>query len=247
MGLGDGYRNAELNVPSCGYDGGDCCVCGCLGDAYPLGSFDSLDPDAEDQLSTAAAGSPALFRGRSAYLGGGNLGSGTGLGSYRSCSGGSFEVEWHGSIVMTDLIYVGDGTVLAVFGDGTSAVVDGNSTTRLLAVVNATLHVSGVDISFGASIVGGAIAAAGSTVTLNRTNLVGNCATAGRGGVLYVSDGSSLTCVGGGTFADNRAGIDGGALYTTGSSTVSCGGSWMNNIVGDSGGAVGVCHLSNIS
>ena len=250
LGLGDGYCEAELNVPACGYDGGDCCVCSCNGAACSIGLMDCLDPDAENQFfecePSPAAALPCSADDQRSWVVETSA-QAQDLAATVNCSGGSFQVEWRGIVVVTEPIYVADGTVLAVSGDGENAVVDGNSTTRLFTVVNATLHLSGVNVSYGSSIVGGAIAASESTLTLNRTNFVGNSATAGSGGAIYVTDGSSVTCTGDGTFADNWAALDGGALYATGSSTVSCGGSWMNNVAGDSGGAVGVHHRSSMS
>eukprot|EP00903_Cladosiphon_okamuranus_P016020 g14792.t1 len=250
LGLGDGYCDSERNSPSCGYDGGDCCVCSCIGEACSIGSLDCLDPDAEDPFFECEPPPPATMpcsaEGQRTWVVE-TPAQARDVAAAINCSGGAFEVEWKGSVVVTEPIYVANGTVLAVSGDGENAVVDGNSTTRLFTVVDATLHLSGVNISYGASVVGGAIAAAGSTLTLNRTNFVGNSASAGSGGAVYVSDGSSVTCAGGGTFADNWAALDGGALYATDRSTLSCGGSWINNVAGDSGGAVGVYQLSSMT
>ncbi|CAM9147480.1 unnamed protein product, partial [Ectocarpus fasciculatus] len=100
--------------------------------------------------------------------------------------------------------------------------------------------------SSGASRVGGGVAAAGSSLTFNGTNFVGNSAS-GNGGAIYVSESSYVSCVGGGVFADNRASMDGGALFATGTSQVSCGGSWLNNTAGDSGGAVRIHQVSAMS
>lgn len=158
-----------------------------------------------------------------------------------NCSGGSFEVEWRGTVVVDEPIYVVNGTVLAVTGATPEAVIDGNSATRLFTVVDAALHVSGVNITSGAGIVGGAIAAAGSTMTLNRTNFAGNSAT-GDGGAVYVSGGSAVSFVGGESFADNRAVSDGGALYATADSTVSWAGEihFLNNSCNGFGGALAI-------
>lgn len=158
-----------------------------------------------------------------------------------NCSGGSFEVEWRGAVIMDGPIYVADGTILTVTGASSEAVIDGNSATRLFIVVDAALHVSGVNISSGAGIVGGAIAAVGSILTLNRTNFVGNSAT-GDGGAVYVSGGSSVSFVGGETFADNRAASHGGALYATGDSVVSWTGEiqFLNNSCNGFGGALAI-------
>eukprot|EP00903_Cladosiphon_okamuranus_P017270 g15914.t1 len=159
-----------------------------------------------------------------------------------NCSGGSFEVEWRGTVVVDEPIYVVDGTILAVTGANSEAVIDGNSATRLFTVIDAALHVSGVNMSSGAGIVGGAIAAAGSILTLNRTNFAGNSATAGSGGAVYASGGSTVTFVGGETFADNRAASDGGAFYATAESVLSWSGEihFSNNSCNRFGGALAI-------
>ncbi|CAM9150882.1 unnamed protein product, partial [Ectocarpus sp. 6 AP-2014] len=100
--------------------------------------------------------------------------------------------------------------------------------------------------SSGASGVGAAVAAAGSSLAFIGTNFVGNSAS-GNGGAIYVSESSYVSCVGGGVFADNRASMDGGALFATGTSVVSCGGSWLNNSAGGSGGAVRIHQASAMS
>ncbi|CAB1119386.1 unnamed protein product [Ectocarpus sp. CCAP 1310/34] len=149
-------------------------------------------------------------------------------------------------MVVNDSVFVVDGTVLTVAGADSNAVINGNAGTRLFTVVNAALHVSGVNISLGASVAGEAIAAAGSTQTFDRANFVRHGATA-LGGVVFVSDGSNASCVGAGTFADNSASIDGGAVYASGGSTISCGASWLNNVAGDIGGTIRVLGGSTIS
>ncbi|CAM9907104.1 unnamed protein product [Pylaiella littoralis] len=68
FGIGNGYCNQDNNKAECGYDGGDCCECTCIGDenAYDSGgrylrysqcnSFACIDPDAacvEDDDITA--------------------------------------------------------------------------------------------------------------------------------------------------------------------------------------------------
>lgn len=159
-----------------------------------------------------------------------------------NCSGGLFEVEWIGMVDVEDTIYVASGTVLTVTGDGASAVINGNSATRLFTVVDAALHVSGVNISSGASLVGGGIAAARSTVTFRHTNFIGNTATAGSGGGVYASDGSNVSCAGGQIFVDNKAYDDGGALFANGRSMLSWTGDiqFINNSCDHWGGALAV-------
>ncbi|CAB1115328.1 unnamed protein product [Ectocarpus sp. CCAP 1310/34] len=151
-----------------------------------------------------------------------------------NCSGGSFEVDWKGTIAVGELFDIVDGTAITMSGEGSTAVIDGNGSTRLFIVVNTSLHFNHVNISSGASGVGGAVAAAGSSLAFNGTNFVGNKSS-------YVS------CVGGGVFADNRAAMHGEALFATGTSEVSCGGSWLNNTAGNSGGVVRIHQVSAMS
>eukprot|EP00752_Nemacystus_decipiens_P009914 g8846.t1 len=253
LSIGDGYCDTELNVPSCGYDGGDCCSCSCFGIACPFSVANCLDPSAEDVIfecmppptttppcsaeiqQTWVVETSAQARAFAAAV---------------NCSGGSFEVEWRGTVVVDEPIFVADRTVVAVTGADSGAVIDGNARTRLFTVVNAVLSLSSVNVSNGASIVGGAIAAQGSTLTLNRTNFVGNRATQFGGGV-YVSNVSDVSCLDN-SFVDNRAGVNGGAIYVSGRSVVSCGGSWVGNSFVDNsaevdGGAMFVTGKSVVS
>ena len=161
------------------------------------------------------------------------------------CAGGSFEVEWRGSVAVPETIYVADGTVLAVTGADSSAVVDGGGSTRLFTVVNASVRLSGINVTAGSSTVGGAIAASGSSLTLDRTNLVGNSATI-NGGAVYAEGGSAVSCAGS-TFSGNTAAVDGGGMFVAGGSAVSCGGLWTDNTAGDSGGGLCVFDDSHSS
>ncbi|CAM9191106.1 unnamed protein product [Ectocarpus sp. 13 AM-2016] len=247
--IGDGLCTTANNNPQCGYDGGDCCLCSCSGAACTYSAFECLDPGAEQELYECHAPPPAVLpcseKVQQTWVVETSEHA-QALAAAVNCSGGLFEVEWKGNAVVNDTIFVGDGTVLTVAGADSNAVIDGNAGTRLFTVVNAALHVSGVNISSGASVAGGAVAAAGSTLTFDRANFVGNGATA-FGGAVYVSDGSIASCVGAVTFANNSAGIDGGALYARDGSTISCGASWLNNVAGDVGGAIRAQGGSTIS
>lgn len=142
-----------------------------------------------------------------------------------NCSGGSFEVEWRGSVVVESPIYVSDGTVVTFTGVGLIAVIDVNAATRLFTVIDESLHLRNVNVSYGASsAVGGGIAVAGSLVTLNHMTFVGKRAAV-HGGAVYASDGSTVSCLGDTAFDDNSSTTDGGAIYVIGASTVDCGGS----------------------
>ncbi|CAN0122023.1 unnamed protein product [Ectocarpus sp. 6 AP-2014] len=246
--VGDGSCSEANNNDLCGYDGGDCCVCSCQGVNCMRTSFECLDPSANEELHDCEPSPqlalPCTADAQQTWV----VESSTqaqALAAAVNCSGGLFEVEWRGRVVVGEPFYVVDGTVLTISGADSSAVVEGNASTRMFTVVNADLYLSHVNVSYGSSTTGGAIAAARSSLTLNGTNFVGNTASA-YGGAIYVSDGSSVYCVGS-TFSGNEAGIDGGAMYVTGSSVVSGGGTWVNNTAGDSGGALRIQSGSSAS
>lgn len=246
--IGDGICDAANNNALCGYDGGDCCSCSCSGTNCLSTVFDCVDPSAENELyecqSPPAIALPCSEEVQQTWVVG-DTAEARALAAAVNCSGGSFEVEWVGSVVVEHPIHVVDGTVLSVTGASSGAVMDGNAATRLFTVVDATLHVRDVNISSGASIAGGAIAVAGSVLSLNRTNFIGNGATR-NGGAVYVSDVSTVSCVGT-TFADNTADVDGGAMFVTGGSVVSCTGLWLRNTAVLRGGALGVYDNSSVS
>ena len=248
--IDDGVCDAELNNAACGYDGGACCLCTCSGGGCAFNSFNCLDPDVGEEIFDCGTPPPILLpcsAGVQRTWLVDTSAQARALAAATNCSGGSFEVEWRGNVVVEKAIHVVNGTILTVIGDGMSSVIDGDAATRLFTVVNATLHLNGVSVSSGTSAVGGAIvAAAGSTLSLNQTSFVLNSATSS-GGAIHVSGGSSVSCAGGGSFADNRATLDGGAMYVTGGSVVSCGGSWVNNTAGSGGGALGVNDYSTVS
>ena len=218
-----------------------CCTCSCSGFSCGLGLFDCIDPDAGDEFYECEASPPASLPcsvevQREWVVD--DTAQAQALTTAVNCSGGSFEVEWRGTVVVDEPIYVADGTTLTISGvSGSTASVDGNSSTRLFTVVNAALHLDGLNVSYGASPAGGAIAATGSTLTFNRTNFVGNSAISD-GGAVFVSDASSVTCAHGTTFVENRAGVDGGAMFVSGGSEVLCGGRWLSNSAGGRGGAI---------
>lgn len=80
-------------------------------------------------------------------------------------------------MVVSQPIYVVDGTVLSVTGTGLDAAIDGNGITRLFTVVNASLHLSSLSLRSGASVAGGAIASAVSSLVFNKTDFVDNRAS----------------------------------------------------------------------
>ncbi|CAM9601541.1 unnamed protein product, partial [Ectocarpus fasciculatus] len=228
-----------------------CCLCSCTGASCRGGELDCIDPGALEELyeceATPTTIEPCPADSEWNWVVGDSV-QALALAEAVNCSGGWFEVEWVGSVVVNKTIYVADGTVLTITGAaGSNAALDGNSSTRLFTVVDASLHLHGVNMSHGASISGGAIAAGGgSTLTFNKTNFIGNVAL-GNGGALYVSDGSFVSCTDGTTFVENEAGTDGGAMFVTDGSAVSCGGWWLGNTAAARGGAVRLQHGSSAS
>ncbi|CAN0042723.1 unnamed protein product [Ectocarpus fasciculatus] len=248
--IANGVCNSANNNPSCGYDGGDCCFCSCShADCY-ASLFDCLDPGSSNGFYECQEPSPTTLPCSTEVQQSwvvAESAEALALAAAVNCSGGSFEVEWRGSVVVELPIYVSDGTVVTVTGVDSTAVIDGNAATRLFTVIDASLHLRNVNVSHGSSSsVGGGIAAAGSRVTLNHTSFVGNRAD-GHGGAVYASGGSAVSCLGDSTFYDNNATADGGAVYAIDGSTVDCGGSWLRNVAGDSGGAIYVGNGSSLS
>eukprot|EP00903_Cladosiphon_okamuranus_P018661 g17175.t2 len=294
--IGNGRCDKELNVPSCGYDGGDCCSCTCISSSDHScldNTFDCIFPDC-DGASTTSGESTCVegwkndgecdFHynlGPECDYDGGDLKPTVGsAGDFERpapcfpgmmlpkrcsgidgcthlimtaygervwvvdtpaqaqafatavyCSGGSFEVVWRGSVTVNEPIFVADGTVVAVTGADPGAVIDGNAATQLFTVINAVLSLSNVNVSNGVGMVGGAIAASGSTLRFNGTNFVGNRATQ-QGGGLYVANASNVSCFEV-SFSDNTAEVNGGAMFVTGSLAFSGNSSLDGNRAGD--------------
>ncbi|CAM9568519.1 unnamed protein product, partial [Hapterophycus canaliculatus] len=247
--LRDGSCTVENNNALCGYDGGDCCLCSCSGDACASSNFDCLDPSDGDGLYECQTPPPSVLpcseQSQRTWVVEDSAQVNE-LATAINCSGGFFRVEWRGSIIVQHPFYVVDGTTVTITGADSDAKIDGNAATRLFTVINATLHLKSVNVSSGTSVTGGAIAAARASLVFNQTNFFGNRA-AGNGGAVFVSDSSSVSCIGDGIFADNIAGFGGGAMFVGGGSVVSCRALWANNTAGAGGGALGVHDTSRVS
>ncbi|CAM9403744.1 unnamed protein product, partial [Sphacelaria rigidula] len=139
------------------------------------------------------------------------------------CSKGNYSVEWRGEVTVTDTIWVTNGTTLTVrastsFGP---AIADGQGDTQLFSVVGGVLHISDLELSNGASVLGGAVfVGRGAVATFNRTSFKDNFASE-HGGALYVDGAGDASWTGDSTFSGNVASVDGGAVYVCGGSTVS--------------------------
>ena len=128
-----------------------------------------------------------------------------------NCTGGSFDVEWVGSVKLETAIRVLDGTTLSVTGasDGSSRI-DGANETSLFEVMGGNLHLSKLTMVNGTAEFGGSINARDSVVTTSSCSFVGNVAL--YGGAVYLFD-SAFEALNA-TFVGNIAEFDGGAIVS---------------------------------
>ena len=178
--LGYGECDGDNNTPDCGYDGGDCCIIICTcGDSMAC-TFDlnCINPDASeelyacDEIPSEITSSPCSDHVDQNWIVE-DAAQVRALAETTKCSGGSYPVEWRGNISMDETTYAVDGsTVLHIYGTHAGAVMSGNLEKRLIALVNASLHLTNVRFEFGFAMVGGAIAASSSNMILNQTSFV---------------------------------------------------------------------------
>lgn len=155
-------------------------------------------------------------------------------------SGGTFEVEWKGTMRTGETIALYDGTELTVGGVGLDAVADGMGVAQLFAVANATLHLHSLCASnsaYAGTAGGGGIAAVHSRVLFNSTNFVNNSAKSG--GALCAVDGSDVFCSENIVFSGSVAATFSGAVFLQANLHFSCLGEaiFLNNSASESGGA----------
>lgn len=250
--IGDSICDERNNNPSCGYDGGDCCVCtsvapihtvfNCVDPAAPPVIYDCKEPQ---PIAPPCANDTVLE-----WMVEDTAGA-TALAEALNCSGGAFDVKWRGTVAIDRTIYVAGGTVLNVTGLGSAAIMDGNAAHRLFTVIGASLNIENMELSRGNASAGGAIAAAASRVALRNTSFIGNYA-ASHGGALYIIDSSTVSGGGETTFLENNVLSSGGAVYVDGASSVFWEGeasffsnskgtvTFWNNTCGKNGGALSV-------
>lgn len=135
------------------------------------------------------------------------------------CSGGSFDVEWVGFVLVEEPISVLGGTTVSITGavDKTS-IVNGANLTPLFTVDGGILHLNNLTLANGTGDRGGAIYATNGMLTISGCVLSNNTALLGggvclNGTVWEVIDSS---------FTDNTASGNGGAIYM-GASNVAVG------------------------
>lgn len=220
----DGYCDDDNNNEECGFDGGDCCVCSCVDNLeYSCVPDDvsCLDPNSHSVLYNCEARpstAPSCPTGYQHSLVVEDTAQARALAEAINCSGGTFHVEWRGDVVLDTTIVIEGGTVLNVTGVGTDASASGAGTTRLLTVVDSFLYVSDLVFRNGSAIVGGAIAAASSTLEFTQCTFDGNMASRS-GGSLFVNS-SNVHFQGETRFSNNTA-QSGGALFIVSDSNVS--------------------------
>lgn len=250
----NGQCDEENNNASCGYDGGDCCFCTCVDyNLYQCGSsgFNCLDPNAAQELyecqETPAVTATCSPETRTDWVVEDSE-TAMALAEAISCSGGVFDVEWRSTVAVRRAMYIANGTSVNITGVGSDAGMDGqHATTRLFMVDNASLYMSNMRVMNGNSSVGGAIAAARSTVVLDSSYFIGNNASM-FGGALYVDDFTNVSMIGGTHFIENYAMEDGGAVYLDDAAKILCTGETVfeNNTADNYGGAVALVGGSSI-
>ena len=274
--VGNGKCDPGSNSEACRFDGGDCCACTCVGDSCASSALDCIDPYGSgtalyncERPPSALIPCPANRRLEWVVE---NTVQALAVAEAVNCSGGMFNVEWKGNVVVNKTIVVAGNTVLNVTGVASGGTIDGGGTTRLFTVVNASLHLSNVNVSSGYATYGGALAASGSNLTFHRTAFLGNTASknggallvmaesvasfweetefrdniASEGACLYVSGGCSLSWEGKSSFLGNTADTTGGALCLTGGSVASWSGdvNFSHNIADWQGGALYMINAS---
>ncbi|CAN0422398.1 unnamed protein product, partial [Ascophyllum nodosum] len=259
--MGDGACDPQNLIPECYWDGGDCCKCTCVDYDFVCGTdgFFCVDPDVLDDdwaICKEITTSLCPVDGKSKWVVENTTQVQT-LAEAMNCSGGTFKVEWNGTIVIDIEIVVTSGTVLNITGSvGSSAVLDGGGSTRLFRVANAYLQLNDVEVRDDSASFGGAITAINSTVILNRTSFISNTATNKSGGAMFVYGGSSVFFSGKTGFFNNTSSYDGGALYVVNSSVSWDSGSnasrrenvyFIDNNAQFEGGAIAADLGSNVS
>lgn len=247
--INDGECDTGNNNVECGYDGGDCCLCTCVMEGVcGFSRLDCVDPSAEEHLYQCRPQPPIAALCAPDVQRHWVVKSSADAGAFAeaiNCSGGSFNVEWVGSVVVETTFHVADGTFVNITGAGgsLSSSIDGNLEVRLFTVVNASLHLSGVSIKNGFSVVGGAIAASSSNLSLTHISFSGNRAS-GIGGAIYVTDYSNIKFDGNTTMLFNNSAVGfGGAVHASGNSVIRFSGKKAHvcwNTAGDSGGAIAI-------
>ena len=219
--IGDGYCDSSNNNAECGWDGGDCCECTCeqgtAGHGCSNSGFDCKDPSAQHLFQITDCKNTSLTKPEASNCPQdvqlewvvNDTVAAKSLAEAMLCSGGNFEVEWMGKIMVTKTIYVLDGASLRITG-ASDAAADGGGTVQVLIVSNGYLYLKNLDIVNGNASDGGAILVASeSELFVEGVSFSSNTAK-DMGGAVYAAS-SNVTLVST-TFNDNIAGY-GGAIF----------------------------------
>lgn len=173
-----------------------------------------------------------------------------------NCSGGTFNVEWRGSVVVDATIAVGHGSALNITGVGENATVDGGGETQLFVVSGAYLSLNGLQLSngfypgLGPIVSGGAaIYANGSTLVLQNTAFLNNIGKYSAYGGAIRADDCTVSFSGKTTMVGNYA-IYGAGVYIEGEEALL---SWSgvsvfsNNTCNEYGCAVFAINVDRVS
>ncbi|CAM9831329.1 unnamed protein product, partial [Ectocarpus fasciculatus] len=257
--MGNGLCIPDNNNAECGYDGGDCCECSCQpGQFMCLGRFDCLDPayNTTECVMNTTACDPDLSSREWLVE---DTADAIELANAIDCTGGMFDVEWRGSVIVPQTLWISEGTTVNITGVDTTAspaVVDGNGESRIFGVINASLNLHGMTLSNGHGVVGGAIFSALGTVTLSGGSALVNNSADEHGGAMFV-DGGTVSWDGDMMIADNSCSWDGGAILIRSAASVSWSGnttfignriySFGHNGGFSYGGAINVADESKVS
>lgn len=221
---GDGRCDHQNNNAECGYDGGDCCEGTCIPGRYSCVGFTCIDPTGPSALSNTGnlrdTTSSCLSNVSRQWVVEDTAGA-TDLANSVVCTGGVFDVEWRGHVVVTETIWITGRTAVNITGVGVRpAIADGKGESRIFGVINASLHVHDMELTHGSATAGGALFVAGGTVTLSgSTSFINNTAVE-HGGAVFADSGASISWDGNTTIAHNSCTWHGGAIHIRGRSTV---------------------------
>ncbi|CAN0227090.1 unnamed protein product, partial [Ascophyllum nodosum] len=132
-----------------------------------------------------------------------------------NCSGGSFAVEWVGSVRVTKPITVSDDTVLEVSGaTGGSSVMNGGGQNSLFDVsYGGHLKISELTLVNGTGDLGGALSVVYAVLQVNQCSFIGNAADAGGAIFVHHSRVHLTNNVSDVSFVDNVALQFGGGIF----------------------------------
>lgn len=227
--LENGACDSVNNNAMCAFDGGDCCPCTCGVDGYAAcgeTSFHCLDPDAGDinydcGPTPQVVAPPCVPSLQSDWVVDDTASATALANSLKNCSGGVFEVEWKGHVVVTQTIRVVDGTTLRVTGIEITAAGNDDAATVHDDDDDSAICVSSSLASTAAGVVdgGGKIrlfaVVNNSSLYLNNIDIRNGSSSSAAvvtslynpsyGGAIFVADKSSVVVGNGTRFADNRA------------------------------------------